>query len=110
VECGHVGILTVDLHLPDGASLKTKRRELLRLKNALARRFSCAVAEVDHHDLWQRSRLTLAIVGREAGETDDRLLQASRFLHSDEAFQVVDEARELIAVSGEPGWRSEAPA
>ena len=110
MQCGHVGILTVDLHLPDGASLKSKRRELLRLKNALAKRFSCAVSEVDHHDLWQRSRLTLAIVGREAGETDDRLLQASRFLHSDEAFQVVDEARELIAVSDELGWRPGAPA
>ena len=74
VECGHVGILTVNLHLPEGASLKTKRKELLRLKSALAKRFACAVAEVDHHDLWQRSRLTLAIVGREAGETDERLL------------------------------------
>lgn len=100
MECGHVGILTVDLHLPEGASLKTKRRELQRLKSALVRRFSCAVAEVDHHELWQRARLTLAIVGREAGETDDRLLQALRALHSDEAFQVVGEARELIAVSG----------
>ncbi len=105
MECGHVGILTVDLHLPDGASLKTKRRELMRLKSALARRFACAVAEVDHHDLWQRARLTLAIVGREAGETDDRLLQASRFLHSDEAFQVVDESRELVAVSGDGAGR-----
>jgi len=105
VECGHVGILTVDLHLPEGASLKAKRKELLRLKSALVKRFACAVAEVDHHDLWQRSRLTLAIVGREAGETDDRMLQALRFLHSDEAFTVVDEARELIAVSGDPAGR-----
>lgn len=103
MECGHVGILTVDLHLPEGRSLKAKRKELLRLKNALARRFSCAIAEVDHHDLWQRSRLTLAIVGREAGETDDRLLQASHVLHADEAFQVVGEARELVAVSGDTG-------
>lgn len=106
MECGHVGILTVDLHLPDGASLKSKRKELLRLKNALARRFSCAVAEVDHHDLWQRSRLTLAVVSRTAGEADDRIEQASRFLNADEAFQVVGEARELVAVSGEsaPVW------
>ena len=29
MECGHVGILTVDLHLPEGSSLKTKRKELL---------------------------------------------------------------------------------
>ena len=54
---------------------------------------------MDHHDLWQRARLTLALVSREAGETDDRLSHASRLLHSDPAFQVVDESRELVAVS-----------
>ena len=52
----------------------------------------------------------MPIVGGAAAAPDDSLLQASRFLHSDEAFQVVDEARELIAVSGEAGWRREAPA
>jgi len=41
---------------------------------------------------------------RTAGEAEDRLAQASRFLSSDEAFQVVDEARELVAVSGDPAW------
>ena len=104
MEFGHVGILTVDLHLPDGSSLKTKRKELLRVKSALVRRFACAVAEVDHHELWQRARLTLAVVGREAGETDDRISQALRSLHGDEAFQVVGEARELVAVSGEDDY------
>lgn len=102
MECGHVGILTADLHLPDGVSLKSKRKELLRLKSSLARRFSCAVAEVDHHDLWQRARITLALVSRTAGETQERLAGASRALHSDEAFQVLDEAREVVAVSGDP--------
>ncbi len=101
MECGHVGILTVDLHLPVGSSLKAKRKELLRLKSALGRRFSCAVAEVDHHDLWQRSRLTLALVSRTAGESDERLAEVSRFLHADEAFQVVGEAREVVAVEGD---------
>jgi len=104
MEFGHVGILTVDLHLPDGSSLKTKRKELHRVKAALVRRFACAVAEVDHHDLWQRARLTLAVVGRAAGETDERVSDALRMLHSDEAFQVVGEARELITVEGEPGY------
>ena len=67
MECGHVGILTVDLHLPVGSSLKAKRKELLRVKSALGRRFACAVAEVDHHELWQRSRLTLALVEPDRG-------------------------------------------
>lgn len=101
MECGHVGILTVDLHLPVGASLKGKRKELLRLRSALVRRFACAVAEVDHHDLWQRSRLTLALVGRTAGETGDRLAEAARFLHCDAAFQVVGESQELVAVDAD---------
>jgi uncharacterized protein YlxP (DUF503 family) len=104
MECGHVGILTVDLHLPVGSSLKAKRKELLRVKSALGRRFACAVAEVDHHDLWQRSRLTLALVSRTAGESDDRLSEISRFLHSDEVFQVVGEAREVVPVEGDAAW------
>ena len=101
MEGGYVGILTVDLHLPDGRSLKTKRKELLRLRSSLTRRFACAVAEVDHHDLWQRAGLTVAIVGREAGETDQRLQDVLRALHGDEAFQVVGSSHEMVSVEGE---------
>ena len=102
MECGHVGILTVNLHLPEGSSLKTKRKELLRLRNALERRCSCVVAEVDHHDLWQRAGLTLTLVSRTAGEVTERLDHASRMLHADEAFQVVGETRTLVPVSDDP--------
>ena len=102
MECGHVGILTVNLHLPEGSSLKTKRKELLRLRNALERRCSCVVAEVDHHDLWQRAGLTLTLVSRMAGEVTERLDHASRMLHADEAFRVVGETRTLVPVSDDP--------
>jgi len=109
VEGGYVGILTVDLHLPEGHSLKAKRRELQRLKSGLGRRFACAVAEVDHHDLWQRAGLTVAIVGREAGETQERLADILRSLHSDEAFQVVGEAHELVRADAETAVTWPAP-
>ena len=60
------------------------------MKSALVRRFSCAVAEVDHHDLWQRARLTLAVVGPRGGRDRRAPVRTrSRMLHSDEAFQVV---------------------
>lgn len=104
MECGHVAILTVDLHLPDAASLKSKRKELLRVRNTLTRRLGCAVAEVDHHDLWQRSRLTLCLVDRTAGGAAERLDAGRRLLHSDEFFQVVGEAHELLPVDGESEW------
>jgi uncharacterized protein YlxP (DUF503 family) len=46
--------------------LKGKRKELLSLKSQLHKRFGATVAETDHHDLWQRSTLTAALVGRDA--------------------------------------------
>jgi len=47
----------------------------------LANRFGAAVAEVDHHELWQRSRLTISVVAREAGEAGKLLDAAERWLN-----------------------------
>lgn len=93
-----MGILTVDLHLPEAGSLKDKRREVLRVKNVLARRLSCSVAEVDHHDLWQRARVTLCVADRSAADAQERLARARRLLDTDERFQVVDERHALVGV------------
>lgn len=96
---GYVGLLSVDLHLPDGESLKSKRKELHRVKAGLVKRFACSVAEVDHHDTWQRARLSLAVVCREAAEAGRQVEAASRWLHSDEAFEVVGETRDIVAIA-----------
>ena len=40
---------------------------MLSLKSQLQRRFGATVAETDHHELWQRSTLTAALVGRDPG-------------------------------------------
>ena len=61
-SAGYVGILSAELHFPENGSLKGKRKELLSVKAQLQRRFGASVAEVDYHDLWQRSRLTLSCV------------------------------------------------
>ena len=61
---GYVGILSVELHFPENHSLKGKRKELLSVKAQLQRRFGASVAEVDHHDFWQRTRVTMACVAR----------------------------------------------
>jgi len=62
---GYVGILSVELHFPEAGSLKGKRKHVKSAKANLQNRFGASVAEVDHHDLWQRSRLTVACVARE---------------------------------------------
>lgn len=60
-ESGFVAVLVIDLHFPEAGSLKGKRKELASIKAQLHRRLGLTVAEVDHHDLWQRARLTAAL-------------------------------------------------
>jgi uncharacterized protein YlxP (DUF503 family) len=61
---GYAAILEIHLHFPDNGSLKGKRKELQSVKAQLHQRFGAAVAETDHHELWQRSTLTASLVGR----------------------------------------------
>jgi uncharacterized protein len=63
---GYVALLAIHLHFPENGSLKGKRKELQSVKAQLHQRFGAAVAETDHHDLWQRSTLTASLVGRTA--------------------------------------------
>lgn len=79
---GYVGILTADLHFPESSSLKGKRKHVQSVKAQVARRFGASVAEVDHHDAWQRCRLTLACAGRRHGELVDLLDGVERYLWS----------------------------
>jgi hypothetical protein len=78
VASGFVGILSFDVHFPESSSLKGKRRELLMLKNDLQRHLGAAVAEVDHHEVWQRARLTLSLVDRTSSHCATRLDEAER--------------------------------
>lgn len=50
-----VGLLTLEIHLPEAHSLKDKRQVLRKLKERLRSHFNVAVAELDHQDLWQRA-------------------------------------------------------
>ena len=52
-----------DLRVPGCTSLKEKRHVVKTLIASLRGKFNVAVAEVDHQDLWQRSRLTAALTG-----------------------------------------------
>ena len=54
----------------------------MSLKAQLQRRFGAAVAETDHHDLWQRSRLSAALVGRTASIVDDAGAKLARYVES----------------------------
>jgi uncharacterized protein YlxP (DUF503 family) len=97
VGAGYVAILSIELHFPEGGSLKGKRKHLLSAKAQLQRRFGASVAEVDHHDLWQRARLTVACVARGYREAQELLDGAERFLAGQE-FELGSRERDVVTL------------
>ena len=95
VSAGYVAILSVELHFPEAGSLKGKRKHVKSAKAQLQNRFGASVAEVDHHDLWQRTRLTVACVAREAHEAERLLDEAERWLGGQE-WELLRAKRELV--------------
>jgi hypothetical protein len=79
---GFVAILTVELHFPEAGSLKGKRHFLRSARDNLRNRFGASVAEVDHHDLWQRATLTVALAARTAHDAEELADGAERWLAS----------------------------
>ncbi len=77
---GYVAILSVELHFPEAGSLKGKRKHLLSAKAQLQNRFGASVAEVEHHELWQRAGLTVACVARDARCAEELAAGAERWL------------------------------
>ena len=59
-----VGHLSIELHIPGARSLKDKRMVLRGVKDRI-RKFNVAVAEVEHHDLWQRAGLSVVTVSND---------------------------------------------
>jgi len=90
MSSGFVGVLAVELHFPEAGSLKGKRKYVKSAKAQLQNRFGASVAEVAHHDLWQRAGLAVACVARELGE-------AERYLNAQD-FELVRSNREVIAL------------
>jgi uncharacterized protein YlxP (DUF503 family) len=94
---GYVGILSVELHFPEAVSLKGKRKHVKSAKTQLQNRFGASVAEVEHHDLWQRAGLTVACVARGHAELEELLDAAERYLGGQE-WELVRTEREVISV------------
>ena len=97
VGAGYVGILSVELHFPEAGSLKGKRKYVRSAKAQLQNRFGASVAEVDHHDLWQRTRLTMSCVARDYREAERLLDEAERYLSGQE-WEVGAREREVVAL------------
>ncbi len=57
-----IGLVHLELYIPEVRSLKHKRSVLLGIKKQLRDRFNASVIESDYQDKWQRTMLSVAML------------------------------------------------
>lgn len=94
---GFVGILAVELFFPENGSLKGKRMYLRCIRDNVTRRYGASFAEVGHQDLWQRSRVVLAVAGSDHRVVEQSMSRLRTYLDSQE-WEVASCATEMVEV------------
>ncbi len=84
-----IGVLEIDLYIPHSSSLKEKRYVLRSIKDKV-KKFNVSVAEVDAQDLWQRSRLMVAVVSNDSSLANSILSKVIGTIEQEKRVQVLD--------------------
>jgi hypothetical protein len=82
--------LRVELHLPTPQSLKGKRALLRPFIEGIRRLGSYSVAEVGHHDLWQRAAVGVAIAAPDGRSLAMQISKLRRYLEAQLEVEVLD--------------------
>ena len=91
-----VGVCTVELFIPDGQSLKSKRQVVKSLKDRLRDKFNVSVSEVGGQDLWQKAVLGIACVANETAYVNQVLDQVLNQIRSVPMVEIVQSRIELL--------------
>lgn len=91
-----VGVLTIDLTVPEAQSLKDKRRIVRSLKDGLRNRFNVSVAEVEYQDMPRRCRLGIATVSCESRVLHARMDKMVELVRRTAGASLVDYQREFL--------------
>jgi uncharacterized protein len=85
-----VGVLSLDILIPDGFSLKAKRMVLNHIRDRVRQKFNVSVAEVDFQDKWQRSLIGIAMVTSQRRHAEEVLTKIFQFLDTDDRFEILN--------------------
>jgi uncharacterized protein len=91
-----VGVLSLELRLPEVHSLKEKRGIVKRLINQIRATYNASVAEVDKNDLWQEAVIGITLAGNDGPFINSCLDQILNFVEKTDVGQIVDQNLEII--------------
>ncbi len=70
-----VGLLTIELWIPEANSLKGKRRVVKSVIQKLRNSYNISAAEIEEQDTWQRAVLGVACVSNSRGHAHSVLME-----------------------------------
>ena len=85
-----VALCRFDLRIPGCSSLKEKRHVLKTLIASLRSKFNVSVAEVDHHELWQRTTLAVSVASGESYQARKVLHEVAKFVDRFGRVELID--------------------
>ena len=91
-----VGILQIELGIPDAFSLKDKRQSVRSLKDRIGRNHNVSVAEVGALDEHRRSILGVAMVSNDARYVEGGLSKLVDFVRSVPQVSLTDYQIEML--------------
>jgi len=86
----------VEFIIPTAHSLKEKRAVLQRMVTRTKQKFNVSVAEIDHQNVWQRTRLALVTVASSKDAAERELNNALQFLQSNPEWEQLEFYREYL--------------
>lgn len=91
-----VGVLQVEIAVPDAMSLKDKRRVVKSLKDRIAHGHNVSIAEVGALDEHRRSILGIAMVSNDARYVESGLSKLVDFIRSVPQADLIDYQIDLL--------------
>jgi len=91
-----IGVCTIELHIPESGSLKTKRHSVKSIKDRIRSRFNVSVAEVDDNDLWQKVTLAVAAVSKDKSHLNQTLDHVLNLVRSVPEVNLLDYHIEIL--------------
>ncbi|MFN3406708.1 MAG: DUF503 domain-containing protein [Caldimicrobium sp.] len=92
-----VGIIKMELYIPEPNSLKAKRQILHSLIQKIEANFKrISLAEVDGHNLWQNAVLGITLVGKDKKYVDTKINNLIEFIQKESSLDIIKAEIDII--------------
>lgn len=86
----------VEFMIQTAHSLKEKRAVLQRMITRTKQKFNVSIAEIDHQNVWQRTKIALVAVSSSKDSAEREINHALNYLQSYPAWEQLDVWREYL--------------